>query len=70
MGSPHLFRSDNSSNFVGAERELNLIQDGTFQGCSRMGGKKGAPVTQNLTLICYNDETSHSHTLLKKIYKT
>ena len=75
MGSPHLFRSDNGSNFVGAERELNLIQDGTFQGCSRMGGKKGLNFLRllasafHLQLCLHSALTLHFHALILQSYR-
>ena len=45
-------------------KDLNLIQDGPFWGCSLLGGKKPSP--QNLSRLSYNDETWQSYTLPKE----
>ena len=54
--------------------DLNLIQDGFFRGCSRMGGggqkNPPTPAPINLPHISYNDKTWHSYTLPKEDPKT
>ena len=48
---------------------VNRIQDGLFQGCSRMRGGGGgffAPPPGNLSHISYNDETWHGYRLPKE----
>ena len=47
---------------------LNPIQDGPFQGYSRIGRK--GPSSLNLSHISYNDETWHIYTLTKEDLKT
>ena len=47
---------------------LNPIQDGPFQGCSRIDMK--GPSSLNLSHISYNDETWHIYTLPIEDLKT
>ena len=49
---------------------VNPIQDGPFQGCSRMGGEAKRSPSLNLLHISYNDETWQTYTLPRKNHVT
>ena len=49
---------------------VNPIQDGSFRGCSRMGGEAKRSPSLNLCRISYNDETWQTYTLTKKNHVT
>ena len=57
---------------ITSKTEINPIQGGRFQGCSRMGwgggGQKG-PLLSKLSHISYVIETWHSYTLPKEDQK-